>query len=61
MAKASIVKKYALNANGVLNIADGVVELENTDTGECISFAELLNDFNNRLIKFSVAYDEDYE
>ena len=61
MAKAAIVKKYALSASGILSITDDGVELENTDTGECIPFAELLSDFNNRVIKFSVNYDEDYE
>ena len=61
MAKAAIVKKYALSANGILNITDDGVELENTDTGECIPLAELLSDFNNRLIKLSINYDEDYE
>ena len=58
---ANIVKKYSLSAKGILNITDDGVELENTDTGECIPLAELLSDFNNRLIKLSINYDEDYE
>lgn len=61
MAKAAIVKKISLSASGILNITDNSVELENTDTGECIPFAELLSDFNNRVIKLSINYDEDYE
>ena len=61
MAKAAIVKKYALSANGILSITDDGVALENTDTGECIPFADLLSDFADRMIKFSVTYDEDYE
>ena len=61
MAKAAIVKKYALSASGILSITDNGVELENTETGECIPFAELLSDFDNRTIKLSITYDEEYE
>ena len=61
MAKASITRKYSLNANGILSIADNVVALENPDTGELIKLEELLSDFANRTIKLSVNYDEDYE
>ena len=62
MAKASITKKYALSANGILDIADdGVVAIENPDTGELIELKTLLSDFANRAVKLSVTYDEDYE
>lgn len=60
MAKAAIVKKYALSATGILSISDDGVALENTETGECIRFEDLLNDFSDRVIKLSVTYDEDY-
>ena len=61
MAKAAIVKKYSLNASGILSIAEGEVALENVDTGEMIPFEQLLEDFKDKSIKLSVAYDEDYE
>ena len=62
MAKASITKKYSLSAQGVLDIADnGIVSIENPDTGELIELKTLLSDFAERAIKLSVAYDEDYE
>ena len=62
MAKASITKKYALSASGILDITDdGVVGIENPDTGELIELKTLLSDFANRAVKLSVAYDEDYE
>lgn len=62
MAKSSITKKYALSANGILDIADnGVVAIENPDTGELIELKTLLSDFANRAVKLSVTYDEDYE
>ena len=60
MAKAAIVKKYALSATGILNINDDSVALENTETGELIRFEDLLSDFSDRVIKLSVTYDEDY-
>lgn len=62
MAKASITKKYALSANGILDITDnGVIGIENPDTGELIELRTLLSDFANRAVKLSVTYDEDYE
>ena len=62
MAKASITKKYALSASGILDISDeGVVGIENQDTGELIELKILLSDFANRAVKLSIAYDEDYE
>lgn len=61
MAKASITKKYALSANGILDIADDGIAIENPDTGELIDLKTLLSDFANRVVKLSVAYDEDYE
>lgn len=61
MAKASITKKFSLNADGILNIEDGVVSIENADTGELIDLGELLSDFADRSVKLSVNYSEDYE
>ena len=61
MAKASITKKYALSANGILDITDNGVAIENPDTGELIELRTLLSDFANRAVKLSVTYDEDYE
>ena len=62
MAKASITKKYALSANGILDITDdGVIGIENPDTGEPIELRTLLSEFANRAVKLSVTYDEDYE
>ena len=61
MAKASITKKYALSANGILDISDDGIAIENPDTGELINLKTLLSDFANRAVKLSVTYDEDYE
>ena len=61
MAKASITKKYSLNASGILDINDDCVSIENPDTGELIELKTLLSDFANRAVKLSVTYDEDYE
>ena len=45
MAKASITRKDALNANGILSITDNGIAIENTDTGELIDLKVLLSDF----------------
>ena len=60
MAKAAIVKKYALSANGILFIEDNTVGVENLDTGELIELKDLLEDFKDKTIKLNVTYDEDY-
>ena len=62
MAKASITRKDALSANGILSIdEDGIVAIENTDTGELIDLKVLLADFADKTVKLSVTYDYDYE
>lgn len=60
MAKAAIVKKYALSATGILDVTANGVGLENVETGEYIALQELLSDFADRSVKLSVTYDEDY-
>jgi hypothetical protein len=62
MAKASIIRNYKLSATGTLDIDDdGIIALENPDTGELIDLKILLKDFVDRSIKLSVTYDEDYQ
>lgn len=60
---ASIVKKYALQAKGILAIDEDekCVGIENVDTGEFISLENLFADFMNKAVKLAVNYDEDYE
>ena len=58
---ANIVKKYSMNAKGILSIDGDIVGLGNTDTGELIRLSTLLEDFKDRLVKLSINYDEDYE
>ena len=60
MAKASIVKKYSLSANGILSINDEVIAIENPDTGEMINLVDLLSDFESKSVRLSVTYDYDY-
>ena len=61
MAKASITRKDALSANGILSISDEGVAIENADTGELIDLKVLLADFADKSIKLAVTYDYDYE
>lgn len=60
MAKAAIVKKYNLSAQGILVIEDGTIGIENVDTGELIEMKDLLADFKDRAVKLSISYDEEY-
>lgn len=61
MAKAQIVKKYSLSAQGILAITEEGVGIENTESGELIDLKVLLADFADKSVKLSVNYDEDYE
>lgn len=60
MAKAAITQKLSLNANGILEINDVGVFIENEDTGELIDFKDLLSEFADKSVKVSVTYDYDY-
>ena len=60
MAKAAITQKLCLNANGILEINDVGVFIENEDTGELIDFKDLLSEFADKSVKVSVTYDYDY-
>lgn len=61
MARASIIKKFTLNADGILSISDDGIGIEDINTGEYIDFRTLLSDFADHSIKLSVNYSEDYE
>ena len=58
--KASITRKDALSANGILDINDAGIFIENEDTGELIDLKVLLSDFADKTVKLSVTYDYDY-
>lgn len=60
MAKAAITQKLSLSANGILEINDVGVFIENEDTGELIDFKNLLSEFADKTVKLSVTYDYDY-
>ena len=57
---SNITKKFSLNAKGILSIEDNVIGIEDVDTGEFINLVELLEDFNEKSVKLSINYDEDY-
>ena len=60
MSKAAINKTFKLNAQGILDITDNGVYIENGDTGELIDFKTLLSEFADKPVKLSVTYDYDY-
>nr|DAK86935.1 MAG TPA: YonK protein [Caudoviricetes sp.]DAT63943.1 MAG TPA: YonK protein [Caudoviricetes sp.] len=61
MAKAAFNKSYKINAKGVLSIDEGIVSVENPDTGELVELATLFIDFADKPVSISISYDEDYE
>lgn len=60
MAKASISKKYSVSGSGILSIDDEKVAIEVEETGELVFLNDLLKDFNDKDVKISCTYNEDY-
>ena len=58
MAKQSVSKKYTVNANGILDINDGIITVIVEDIGE-FRLDELLKDFNGYTVKISTTHDEE--
>lgn len=54
-------KKYNFSAKGILYVEDGVISIENEETGELVNIPELLEDFVEKECTLSVAYAEDIE
>lgn len=62
MSKSAINKNFKLSAKGVLGLDEnGIIGIENPDTGEFIELSRLFADFLDRPVSMSVSYDEDYE
>ena len=57
---ADIKYNYKLNIKGVMSIDDGKITISLEDGGD-FDFASLCSDFDGKLVKIGVAYDEDYE
>ena len=57
---ANIVKKYALQAKGILVVDEDNIGIEIVDSGEFVDFKTLFSDFADKSVKISVNYDEDY-
>ena len=56
---ASIIKKYAINANGILDIREEGIGIELADIGEWIDFKDLLRELDGRDITMSISCCED--
>jgi hypothetical protein len=54
-------KKYNFNAKGILYVEDGVISVENEETGALVNIPEHLGDFIGKECTLSVAYAEDVE
>ena len=56
-----IVRKYNVSAQGILTIdEDGRLYVSCEDGAQDVSLAKLLEDFNDRQVKISCNYDEEY-
>jgi len=58
---SKINKKYTVSAKGILYIENGVISVENEETGELIQVSDLLDDFSGKECSLTVAYAECYE
>ena len=54
-------KKCTVSAKGILSVNGDIIAIENTDTGELIPVATLLDDFDGRDCSITVAYAEDID
>lgn len=56
-----IIKKYNVSAQGFLSIdEDGQIYISVEDGAQDVNLAKLLEDFNDRPVKISCSYDEEY-
>ena len=56
-----ITRNYKVAANGLLTIENGNIYISIEDGPQDVNLANLLEDFSDKIVKLSVAYDEDYE
>ena len=56
---SKFARKYNFNAKGILYVEDGVISVENEETGELVNIPELLSDFIGKECTLTVAYAED--
>lgn len=57
---SKINKKYTLNIKGMLYVEDDIISVEIEDTGELVSIASFLSDFDNKECTLTVAYAEEF-
>ena len=57
---ADIKYNYKLNIKGVMTIDGDNITMSVEDSGD-YSLAYLCEDFNGKIVKITVAYDEEYE
>ena len=54
-------KKYNFSAKGILYVEDGVISIENEETGALVNIYDHLEDFHGKECSLTVAYAEDVE
>ena len=58
---SKLARKYNFNAKGILYIEDGVLHIENEETGELVNIVDMLEDFKGKECTLTVAYAEAVE
>ena len=54
-------KKCNFSANGILYVEDGVIYIENSETGALVNILNHLEDFHRKECTLTIAYTEDIE
>ena len=55
-----MTRNYKVSGSGVLYMDDGAIFISVEDKGD-FNLASVLSDLDNKPVKFSFSYDEDYE
>lgn len=58
---SKFARKYNFNAKGILYIENGVIHIENEESGELVNIVDMLTDFHGKECTLTVAYAEDVE
>ena len=56
---SKVNKKYAVSIKAIFYVENGVVKFENSDTGELMPLAPLLEDFDGKECTLSVTFAEE--
>ena len=59
MNKAPVNKTLTINAEGILVMDDGLIGIENMESGEFVPLDVLFEDCADKIVSLSIAFSED--